>query len=162
MYGNNCGIHDGIYGIHVECMECMESMCNPFHSTGFQWNISHGMMEYANSIWNQCGKILQNEWALSQNNSIWNGWNPHGMVWIPHGFHLECGGTVKTSNMFISSLQLSTVSEVFVYESRWSGKHPQGRPPVRVCTFPISCIFHPVQQLIQGSKFVLRPRVASP
>ena len=28
--------------------------------------------------------------------SIWNGWNPPGMVWIPHGFHVECGGRVKT------------------------------------------------------------------
>ena len=29
--------------------------------------------------------------------SIWNGWNPSGMTWIPHGFHVECGGMVKTS-----------------------------------------------------------------
>jgi len=28
---------------------------------------------------------------------IWNGWNPSGMTWIPHGFHVECGGRVKTS-----------------------------------------------------------------
>ena len=31
-------------------------------------------------------------------NSIWNGWNPCGIYTIPHGFHMECGGTVKTSN----------------------------------------------------------------
>jgi len=30
--------------------------------------------------------------------SIWNGWNPPGMIWIPHGFHVEYAGTVKTSN----------------------------------------------------------------
>jgi hypothetical protein len=40
--------------------------------------------------------------------SIWNSWNPwnpcgfHGTnifhmdsIWIPYGFHMECGGTVK-------------------------------------------------------------------
>jgi hypothetical protein len=29
--------------------------------------------------------------------SIWNEWNPSGMTWIPHGFHVKYGGRVKTS-----------------------------------------------------------------
>ena len=29
--------------------------------------------------------------------SMWNGWNPPGMIWIPYGFLVECGGRVKTS-----------------------------------------------------------------
>ena len=28
--------------------------------------------------------------------SMWNGWNPPGMIWIPYGFLVECGGRVKT------------------------------------------------------------------
>ena len=28
---------------------------------------------------------------------MWNGWNPPGMIWIPYGFPVECGGRVKTS-----------------------------------------------------------------
>jgi len=28
--------------------------------------------------------------------SMWNRWNPPGMIWIPYGFLVECGGRVKT------------------------------------------------------------------
>ena len=30
--------------------------------------------------------------------SMWNGWNPPGMIWIPYGFPVECRGRVKTSS----------------------------------------------------------------
>ena len=29
--------------------------------------------------------------------SMWNGWNPPRIIWIPYGFLVECGGRVKTS-----------------------------------------------------------------
>src|SRR5438270_8109876 len=41
------------------------------------------------SIWNEHGNLRQNGWALSQTNSIWNPWNPHGIgmdsTWNPPG-----------------------------------------------------------------------------
>jgi len=46
------------------------------------------------SIWNGITKMAG---ISAKTYSIWNGWNPSGMTWIPYGFHVECGGTVKTS-----------------------------------------------------------------
>ena len=48
-------------------------------------------MEYR---WNEITKMAG---ISPKTYSIWNGWNPPGMIWIPHGFHVECGGRVKTS-----------------------------------------------------------------
>jgi len=70
----------------------------PFHSTWIPVEYSYGIsIFHSYSIWNECGKMHQNEWNFSQIHSIWNEWNPYGIdtnsIWIP----LECGGTVKTS-----------------------------------------------------------------
>jgi hypothetical protein len=56
---------------------------------------------YMESIWNE----MDSKWngmtkmagITPKTYSIWNGWNPPGMIWNPHGFHVECGGRVKTS-----------------------------------------------------------------
>jgi hypothetical protein len=81
---------------------CEESTWNPWNACGifhmeFIWTpwIPGGIwpfhVEYA---WK---KITKMGGVSPKTYSIWNGWNPFGMTWIPHGFHVECGGRVKTS-----------------------------------------------------------------
>src|SRR6266705_1499917 len=77
---NLCGIHMEYYGVHMDSI--------PFHldSRG----IFHGIFKFHGvSIWNEHGNLGQNDWALSQTNSIWNPWNPHGIgihsTWNPPG-----------------------------------------------------------------------------
>ena len=68
----------GICGIHMDSMEGIVVDSIPFHldSRG----IFHGIFKFHGvSIWNEYGKLHQNGWALSQKNSIWNPWNPHGI-----------------------------------------------------------------------------------
>ena len=93
-----CGIHMeyygilwnlcGICGIHIDSMEGIVVDSIPFHldSRG----IFHGIFKFHGvSIWNEHGNLRQNGWALSQTNSIWNPWNPHGIgmdsTWNPPG-----------------------------------------------------------------------------
>ena len=100
-----CGIHVEYYGIHMEYVESIWNMWNPY---GILWNpcgicgihmdsiegivvdsiqfhldsrgIFHGIFKFHGvSIWNEHGNLRQNGWALSQTNSIWNPWNPHGI-----------------------------------------------------------------------------------
>jgi hypothetical protein len=85
------------YGIH---MEMGWNSCGRFHMDS-KWTFH---MEW----WNPCGiwpfhveygwnGITKMGGIPAKTYSIWNGWNPSGMTWIPHGFHVECGGRVKTS-----------------------------------------------------------------
>jgi len=84
----------GICGIHMDSMEGIVVDSIPFHldSRG----IFHGIFKFHEifkfhgvSIWNEHGNLHQNGWALSQTNSIWNPWNPHGIgmdsTWNPPG-----------------------------------------------------------------------------
>ena len=60
------------------------------------------------SIWNE-GIHVEYRWNGSTKMagispkiySTWNGWNPPGIIWIPHGIHVECGGRVKTSHALL-------------------------------------------------------------
>jgi len=67
---------------------------------GFQMEIPYGMMDsmtfHMDSRWNGITKMAG---IPAKKYSIWNGWNPSGMSWIPHGFHVEYGGRVKTSSL---------------------------------------------------------------
>src|SRR6266704_1020008 len=78
----------GICGNHIDSMEGIVVDSIPFHldSRG----IFHGIFKFHGvSIWNEHGNLCQNGWALSQTNSIWNPWNPHGIgmdsTWNPPG-----------------------------------------------------------------------------
>jgi len=78
-----------------------------------QWNLYHSSrwIPEHHSIWNggihvesiafhveyRWNRITKMAGISPKTYSIWNGWNPPGMIWIPHGFHVECGGRVKTS-----------------------------------------------------------------
>ena len=78
----------------------MESMWNMWNPHGFHGRNCggfhpippgfHGIFKFHGvSIWNEHGNLHQNGWALSQTNSIWNPWNPHGIgihsTWNPPG-----------------------------------------------------------------------------
>jgi hypothetical protein len=45
-------------------------------------------------MWNGITKIGE---IPAKTYSIWNEWNLPEKTWIPYGFHVECGGRVKTS-----------------------------------------------------------------
>jgi len=61
------GVH-GFHGIN----------CGGFHLDSRE--IFHGILKFHGvSIWNGHGNLHQNGWALSQKDSIWNPWNPHGI-----------------------------------------------------------------------------------
>src|SRR5438309_4731386 len=77
----NMWIPCGICGFHAR-------NCGGFHLDSRE--IFHGILKFHGvSIWNEYGKLHQNGWALSQKNSIWNLWNPHGIsidsTWNPPG-----------------------------------------------------------------------------
>ena len=88
----------------------LESMTIPSFHMESRWNgcgiyvIVPGGFQMACSIWNE-GIHVEYRWNESTKMagispkiySIWNGWNPPGIIWIPHGIHVECGGRVKTS-----------------------------------------------------------------
>ena len=88
---------------------------------GIQMEIPYGMMEsiafHMDSRWNGITRMAG---IPAKTYSIWNGWNPSGTTWIPHGFHLECGGTVKTSHiLFYLQTSLWCPSEVQNQRFQW-------------------------------------------
>ena len=86
-------------GIHLESMEYLWNIPCEFH-VEFPYGFHLFHVEYA---WNKntnLGGVSPNTY------SIWNGWNPSGMTWIPHGIHVECGGRVKTSDILLLLLTL--------------------------------------------------------
>ena len=82
-------------GIHTEYVESMQNMWIPCGICGFHgrncggFHLDSREIFHGVSIWNEHGKLHQNGWALSQKNSIWNPWNPHGIsidsTWNPPG-----------------------------------------------------------------------------
>jgi len=131
--------------------EWLESMWNPyeFHHSIWNpcgihverwWNLFHGSiwnpdgnsiwndgihMEsisfQVDSIWNEITKMAE---ISAKTYSIWNEWNPSGMTWIPYGFHMECGGLVKTSHIDMTYwADLSLLNQLpFVTEILWKSK----------------------------------------
>jgi hypothetical protein len=83
-------------------MECLWNIPCGFHvDIPYGFHLFH--VEYA---WNKNTNLGE---ISSKTYFIWNGWNPSGMTWIPPGFHVECGGRVKTSPLLILSKSLPTV-----------------------------------------------------
>ena len=82
-----CGIH-------------MESILIP---CGIHVDIPSFHVEFGHSITIPCGIQVewrtQNEWDPTQNIFHMDGGIHMESTWILHGFHVECGGGVKTSFM---------------------------------------------------------------
>ena len=106
-YRNLCGIHvesiwNSLFHVELDGIQ-VEQQWNLYHNS--RWIPEH------HSIWNggihvesiafhveyRWNGITKMAGISPKTYSMWNGWNPPGMMWIPYGFPVECGGRVKTS-----------------------------------------------------------------
>jgi len=108
-----------IINCFYDCFSCiliLENIRIHMESTWNPWLFLYSMwkLNWMESRWNSSGIYvivpggfhIEYRWngitkmagISPKTYSMWNGWNPPGMIWIPYGFPVECGGRVKTSD----------------------------------------------------------------